>query len=87
MQAQDAGADPGTFRHSILGIETKPSRSITVQMSKDLAAVAVTSRRSLAPSPSLPFPAAEVEVEVEVSSTNCPRRSDCPISCLHSHAW
>lgn len=45
----DAGADPGTFRHTILGIETKPSsRSITLQTLKDPAAVAVTSRPSLA---------------------------------------
>lgn len=45
----DAGADPGTFRHTILGIETKPSsRSITLQTLKDPAAVAVISRYTLA---------------------------------------
>lgn len=45
----DAGADPGTFRHTILGIETKPSsRSITLQTPKDPAAVAVISTPTLA---------------------------------------
>lgn len=46
----DAGADPGTFRHTILGIETKPSssRSIIRQTLKDPAAVAVISTPTLA---------------------------------------
>lgn len=45
----DAGADPGTFRHTILGIETKPSsRSITLQTLKDPAAVAVITTPTLA---------------------------------------
>lgn len=87
-ECSDAGADPGTFRHTILGIETKlSSRSITLQTFKDPAVVAVICKPSLL-ARSLCFASLRFAPTLSSSSLFCepPNSSGCPESPV-STAW